>query len=97
MKVIYYRRPDGTIRTYHGTGSIPEYQLPERVKEYNANSKTDQAFVTDLPEGSLEAHLFQQAKARARLNLDTLRDLRSTLADADSLVYDLICQAEEGR
>ena len=54
-------------------------------------------FVTDLPDGSLEAHLFQQTQARARLDLDTLRDLRATLADADSLVCDLICQAEEGR
>ena len=49
MKVIYYRRADGSIRTFHGAGKIPEYQLPERVKEYNNNSKTDQAFVTDLP------------------------------------------------
>ena len=97
MKVIHYRRADGSIRTYHGAGKIPEYQLPERVKEYNNNSKTDQAFVTDLPEGSLEAHLFQQAQARARLDLDKLRDLRATLADADSLICDLICQAEEGK
>lgn len=97
MKVIYYRRADGSIRTYHGAGKIPEYQLPERVKEYNNNSKTDQAFVTDLPEGSFEAHLFQQAQARARLDLDTLQDLRATLAYADSLICDLISQAEEGR
>ena len=97
MKVIYYRRPDGTIRTFHGAGKIPEYQLPERVKEYNNKSKTDQAFVTDLPEGSFEAYLFQKAQEHARLDLDTLRDLRSTLAEADSLIADLICQAEERR
>lgn len=96
MKVIYYRRPDGTIRTYHGAGSIPEYQLPERVAKYNAESKTDQAFVEDLPEDSFAAHLYQAAQARARLDLDALRDLRATLADADSLICDLISQAEEG-
>ena len=96
MKVIYYRRPDGTIRTYHGAGKIPEYQLPERVKEYNNNSKTDQAFLTDLPEGSFEAYLFRKAQEHARLSRETLEDLRRTLADADSLIYDLICQAEEG-
>lgn len=61
MKVIYYRRPDGSIRTFHGAGKIPEEQLLELVAKYNAESKTDQAFVTDLPEGSLEAHLFLQA------------------------------------
>lgn len=66
MKVIYYRRADGPIRAFHGAGKIPEYYLSELVKEYNNNSKTDQAFVADLPEGSLEAHLFQQAQARAR-------------------------------
>ena len=96
MKVIYYRRPDGTIRTWHGAGSIPEYQLPERVAKYNAESKTDQAFVEDLPEGSFEAYLFQKAQEHARLSRETLEDLRATLADADSLICDLISQAEEG-
>lgn len=96
MKVIYYRRADGSIRTFHGAEKIPEYQLPERVKEYNNNSKTDQAFVEDLPEGSFVAYLFQQAQARARLRRETLEDLRATLASADDLICDLICQAEEG-
>ena len=87
MKVIYYRRADGSIRTFHGAGKIPEYQLPERVKEYNNNSKTDQAFVTDLPEGSLEAHLFQQAQARARLDLDTLT-IRYSGSTKSIITYD---------
>ena len=96
MKVIYYRRADGSIRSFHGSGKIPEEQLPERVAKYNAESKIDQAFVADLPEGSFEAYLFQKAQEHARLSRETLEDLRATLADADSLICDLISQAEGG-
>lgn len=95
MRVVYYVTPDGNIRHYHSADSIPADELPARVAEYNKKSQNDHAFIAYLPDGSFEAFLYQQAQARKRLSLDTLRDLRSELAEADSLICDLICQAEE--
>ena len=100
MNIVYYRKKiDGKIRTCHEVkeDSIPSEELPEKIAEYNQNSKDDTAELYVITPGSFEEHLWETHKAIKRLNKETLDELEDSLNDALDVVHDLMCQLERAQ
>lgn len=94
MRVVYYKREDGTIQGCHSVDSIPEDELSRRVDEYNRSFSGTIATVYDFEPGSFEEYLYNMFMNASRLQLDTLQDLAYELSCASSLVSELADQAK---
>jgi len=95
MQVVYYRNPDGTIHSFHNADAIPAAELPQKIEDYNRNSAGRTAELVIIEPSSFMEHLYNRAKENIRLQIDALRDLHSSLQEAESYAYDLLCQAEQ--
>lgn len=97
MRLVFYRRADGTIRYFHSVDKVNPDTLNERVVAYNIAREKDvgeTAHIVEYADDSFEAHLFRRATENMRLNLETLRDMRDAINHADDVICDLISQAE---
>ena len=97
MRLVFYRRADGTIRYYHSADKVDPATLNERVVAYNIAREKDggeTAHIVEYADDSFEAYLFRRAKENMRLNLETLRDMRDAINHAADVICDLISQAE---
>lgn len=98
MQVVYYRNPDGTIYGFNNADALPFDELSQRIEDYNRkNSAGKTAELVIIEPGSFMEHLYNRAKENIRFQIDTLRDLHSSLQEAESYAYDLLCQAEKER
>ena len=96
MKVIYYRRKDGTICRFHRALKISDEDLSAAVEKFNAeNVNGETACVFDVQPGTIEEYLVKRATEHIELQIATIRDLHSSLQEAESYAYDLLCQAEQ--
>ena len=95
MIVVFYRRDDGTIRHFHDAGDTPLEKLLPMLKAYNSScGRGEKAYFAEYAPGSFEEHLYKVARARTKLDAQDLRDLRSTLEEAENMLTDLIAEAE---
>lgn len=94
MLIVFYRRNDGTIRYWHDVRNMTKEELLPKISEYNEKNEKEQAYLAEYESKSFEAHLVRLLVRKQQLDLETLRDLSQTLCEADSLVCDLISQAE---
>lgn len=96
MLIAYYRRPDGTIRTFHLVDKVHRETLFATVEKYNNDPRTrDRVTIVDYAPDSFEAHLFDVATKARRLSEETLRDLLKDLEDAQCQILDLLRAVEE--
>ena len=97
MKIIYYKKPDGSIRTFHRAEKIPQDRLEAALEDYNReHAQQETAFAVTYPDDSFEAYLFKRATEHIALDLRDLQDLQYDLQNAESLLYELINQAKTG-
>jgi flagellar hook-basal body complex protein FliE len=95
MNIVYYRnKSDGKIRYCHEVKDdiITSSELPDKIAEYNQNSKNDTAELYVVTPGSFEEYLWKARQAVKRLNKDTLDDLENNLNGALDFVHDLMIQ-----
>lgn len=95
MIVIFYRRPDGTIRNFHDAGDMDREKLLPLLENYNRTAEGVTACFAEYAPGSFEEHLYKTARARSKLDAQNLRDLRAALEEAEDLLLDLIDEAEK--
>lgn len=95
MQVVFYRNPDGTICSFHNADALPADELPQRIEDYNRNSTGKTADLVIIEPGSFMEHLYNRAKENIRFQIDALRDLHSSLQEAEFYAHDLLCQAEQ--
>lgn len=97
MRLVYYKRADGTIRYFHSVETVDQTILQERVAAYNiarAKDTGETAHIVEYVDDSFEAHLFRRATENMRFGLETLRDMKDAIDHADDVICDLIAQAE---
>ena len=95
MNVVYYRKPDGKIRYFHEVQKVPEGELRDKVDYYNRTCTEDRAYIATYEDGSFEAFLFRKATERITLDIAELREALDALDNVDTLIRELISQAEQ--
>lgn len=91
MILVYYRRQDGSIRTFH------EYRAEKTLDEVRALAVTynqeqdgkEEAHVVQYEEDSFEAHLFKASQQRKVWDKEMVQDLICSLQSALDAAYDL--------
>lgn len=91
MILVYYRRKDGSIRTFH---RCPDGKSLDEVKElaviYNQEQAGEEiAHVVQYENDSFEAHLFHSAMKRKAWDKELVQDLISSLQSALDTARDL--------
>lgn len=92
MLIIFYRNKEGKIVHYHGnSGKNTLKELNEMAERYNRDGKGvgRTAYVEEVEDDSLVAHLFQKAEERKKLNKDNLRYAIESIEAALSAVQGL--------
>ena len=95
MRVAYYKREDGTIRYFHSVDKLDAEELKKRVNEYNSKTSGEKVYVVEYKNDSFEAHLFQKATAKSKMDVNNLKELQYAIDDAYDILQGLIIQAEE--
>lgn len=84
MIIVYYRRPDGSIRNCH------QYPAGKTLAEIQALADTyneeligvDMACIAEVENNSIEAYLFQKAFQKKTYDKQLLANLVNTLEEA---------------
>ena len=89
MILVCYRR-DGKVCGCHSVPeSVPDDQLPDKVRAYNERSQDVQAFLEYVSEEGLTAYLLKRLEQKSDIFRDTVNDIRRLLSEASYLVEDL--------
>lgn len=83
MILIYYKNNDGKIVRHHPerTGKTLE-QLQALAEEYNSKGYTQQAYIQELPEDSLEMYLWECAQKQKRFTEETVEAAKDAIREA---------------
>ena len=88
MTIVYYRRPDQSIRHVHEVKNVPADELSAKVSEYNKKAK-DTAHIIEVAENSLVAFLMEQERIRGRCDEEAIQDAIDSLYNALDFVRSL--------
>lgn len=91
MILVYYRRKDGSIRTFHkARDEKPLDEVTALAVTYNQEQAGEEvAHVVQYEDDSFEAHLFHSAMKRKAWDKELVQDLISSLQSALDAAYDL--------
>lgn len=91
MILVYYRRADGSVRTFHQARSDLELdEVKVRAATYNLeHDGIEEAHVVEYEDNSFEAHLFLASQQRKVWDKEKVSDLIDSLRSALDAAYDL--------
>lgn len=91
MILVYYRRKDGSIRTFHQyTPDKPLDEVKELAATYNQQQAGEEvAHVVQYEDDSFEVHLFKSTMQRKARDKEIVQDLISSLRSALDAACDL--------
>lgn len=91
MILIYYRRKDGSIRTFHKYNDGKSLdEINDIVVTYNqVHAGMEVAHAVEYADDSFEAHLFKAAMQRKAWDKESVQDLISSLRSALDAAYAL--------